>query len=63
MTKKIQKVKINHRNPVAYQLYNDRKYLKKVEPNKKKRKQYKEVLKRMEREANEVMKGYLDQYE
>ena len=51
------------KNPYAKALWKDKRYMKKVCPNKKERKQYEKVLKRMDQEAKETMKGYLSQYD
>tara|TARA_S200002703_G_scaffold9044_1_gene8997 strand:- start:3995 stop:4165 length:171 start_codon:yes stop_codon:yes gene_type:complete len=51
------------RNNIAKALWEDKRYMHKVCPNKKERKQYEKVLKRMDKEAKEVMKGYLSQYD
>lgn len=51
------------KNPYAKELWKDKRYMKKVCPNKKERKQYEKVLKRMDQEAKETMKGYLSQYD
>jgi hypothetical protein len=37
--------------------------MQKVCPNKKERQHYEKVLKRMDKEYKETMKGYLDQYD
>lgn len=49
-------MKKKSRNPYAKELWKDKRYMQKVCPNKKERKKYKEALKRMDREAAEVMK-------
>jgi len=51
------------RNKYAKALWEDKRYMKKVCPNKKERKHYEKVLKRMDREHEEVMRGYIQQYE
>lgn len=51
------------RNLIAKQLWEDKRYMKQVCPNKKARKEYEKVLKRMDKEYEEVMKGYLSQYD
>jgi len=51
------------RNKYAKELWQDKRYMKKVCPNKKERKQYEKVLKRMDKEHEEVMRGYIQQYE
>lgn len=50
------------RNPYARELWRDKRYMKKVCPNKKERKEYEEALKRMDREAAEVMRIQKLQY-
>lgn len=51
------------RNLIAKELWKDKRYMKKVCPNKKDRKEYEKVLKRMDKEYDKVMKGYLSQYD
>ena len=51
------------RNNIAKELWQDKRYMAKVCPNKKERKQYEKVLKRMDEEAKACMKGYLTQYD
>lgn len=51
------------RNLIAKELWEDKRYMKKVCPNKKERQEYEKVLKRMDKEAKEVMRGYIEQYE
>ena len=51
------------RNKYAKELWQDKRYMQKVCPNKKERKEYEKVLKRMDNEAKEVMRGYIEQYE
>ena len=51
------------RNKYAKELWQNKRYMAKVCPNKKERKQYEKVLKRMDKEAKACMKGYLDQYD
>ena len=51
------------RNKIAKELWQDKRYMKRVCPNKKERRHYEKVLKRMDREAEEVMRGYIKQYE
>ena len=51
------------RNKYAKELWQDKRYMNKVCKNKKERKHYEKVLKRMDKEAKECMKGYLAQYE
>ena len=46
------------RNPYAKELWEDKRYMQKVCPNKRDRKKYEEQLKRMKKEADEVMKSY-----
>jgi len=51
------------RNKIAKQLWEDKRYMHKVCKNKKERKHYEKVLKRMDREHEETFRGYLKQYE
>ena len=51
------------RNNIAYELWKDKRYMQKVCKNKKERKHYEKVLKRMDREYEETMRGYLSQYD
>ena len=51
------------RNKIAKELWQDKRYMQKVCPNKKERRHYEKVLKRMDSEAKEVMRGYIKQYE
>jgi hypothetical protein len=51
------------RNKYAKELWQDKRYMKKVCKNKKERKHYEKVLKRMDKEYKETFQGYLDQYE
>lgn len=51
------------RNKIAKELWQDKRYMAKVCPNKKERKQYEKVLKRMDQEYKETFRGYLKQYE
>ena len=51
------------RNKYAKELWQDKRYMNKVSKNKKERKEYEKVLKRMDKEYKETFQGYLDQYE
>lgn len=51
------------RNPIAKDLWNDKRYMNKVCKNKKERQHYEKVLKRMDQEYKETYRGYLQQYE
>ena len=51
------------RNKMAKELWQDKRYMNKVCKNKKERKHYEKVLKRMDKEHKETFQGYLDQYE
>lgn len=51
------------RNNIACELWKDKRYMQKVCKNKKERKHYEKVLKRMDREYEETMRGYLNQYD
>ena len=51
------------RNPIASELWKDKRYMKKVCKNKKERKHYEKVLKRMDKEYEETFRGYIKQYE
>jgi len=50
------------RNKIAKELWQDKRYMNKVCKNKKERKHYEKVLKRMDREYEKTFQGYLDQY-
>ena len=54
---------MSKRNKYAKELWEDKRYMKRVCPNKKERKHYEKVLKRMDQEYEEVRKGYLSQYD
>lgn len=51
------------RNNIAKELWQDKRYMAKVCPNKKERKQYEKVLKRMDKEYKDTFQGYLSQYD
>jgi len=51
------------RNKIAKELWQDKRYMAKVCPNKKERQHYEKVLKRMDKEAKAVMRGYIEQYD
>ena len=51
------------RNTLAKELWEDKRYMQKVCPNKKERQHYEKVLKRMDKEYKETFQGYLDQYD
>ena len=51
------------RNKYAKELWQDQRYMHKVCKNKKERKHYEKVLKRMDKEYEETFQGYLDQYD
>lgn len=48
---------------MAYELWKDKRYMNKVCKNKKERKHYEKVLKRMDKEYEETFRGYIKQYE
>jgi len=50
------------RNKYAKELWQDKRYMNKVCKDKKERKHYEKVLKRMDREYEKTFQGYLDQY-
>jgi hypothetical protein len=54
---------MSKRNKYAKELWEDKRYMKRVCPNKKERKHYEKVLKRMDQEYEQVRKGYLSQYD
>ena len=54
---------MKRRNKIAKELWQDKRYMAKVCPNKKERQHYEKVLKRMDKEYKETMRGYLQQYE
>lgn len=51
------------RNKYAQELWKDKRYMQKVCPSKRKRKEYEKVLKRMDKEYKETYQGYLKNYE
>jgi len=51
------------RNKYAKELWQDKRYMNKVCKNKKERKHYEKVLKRMDKEHKKTFQGYLDQYD
>lgn len=51
------------RNPIARELWKDKRYMNKVCKSKKDRQEYEKVLKRMDKEYKETYKGYIDQYD
>ena len=61
--KKKDVIQVGMRNKMAKELWQDKRYMNKVCKNKKERKHYEKVLKRMDKEYKETFQGYLDQYD
>lgn len=53
---------MSKKNKYAKELWKDKRYMQKVCKNKKERKHYEKVLKRMDQEYEKTFQGYLNQY-